>query len=166
MSRPSACHRTAMCKLVQVGGTDKTITRKTEVAQHRGRSCWKIGSSSSTSWHRAKRSLGLPRNTTKPLDLPRNLARFCIGLQRFARPSPFRRKPRNHRTLDTISEYGPVQIRDQEVKRPQVLMFASPWPSVHGSKRVFAGTRFSYDPRFCGISTTKRDLRILMDVER
>ena len=30
------------------------------------------------------RGRGLPRNTTKPLDLPRNLARFCNGLQRFA----------------------------------------------------------------------------------
>ena len=39
--------------------------------------------------HVAKRSLSYHEITTKPLDLPRNLARFRHGLQRFARPRHF-----------------------------------------------------------------------------
>jgi hypothetical protein len=38
----------------------------------------------SSDWSASQSLASVPRNTTKPLDLPRNLARFCYGLQRFA----------------------------------------------------------------------------------
>jgi hypothetical protein len=73
-----------MSKLVQTGGTGKTTTRKTEVAQHRCRNCRKIGLECDLlARHQevGKPTTKLPRNPLVYHEILLNFAMVCCGLQ-------------------------------------------------------------------------------------